>query len=447
LIHQQDDDDEDKTAMVSSQEEESYFFFMYDEMTTTANNIVVASRQIPQQQLVPVPLMKSILNIRGGSEESDDDEDDDDESDDEEAESSANGSSIDYAAVLEQVTDVTKTKVVPAVMTASKKTYTLMKNITISTYHAIQRAIQAGLEGDDDDEEEVKEDDEDADITMFDQILKVATKAAKTIKRMVEAALDFPEVEEGDDADAAEENDDDDEEDVSSPEVEVDVIVEETTETTKTKSKKEAAKDDSEDETKNEEEKEESAEAESESTSEEKDQAGATEISSSAQDFGSFLAEAYEVGDQRTAKHSVTFLGGTFRDALETASQQARMLIVYIPGERPNGGRGLFGGKTDEDALAKDKLLIENLLSTKVSKTANKKPRKNGEETGSFIIWGTKSGSSEASNVMKRLKMTQTGKGGKRPILCAVYPANLVSVSDVSLLMHKHDSHFPSFLT
>jgi hypothetical protein len=415
---------------------------LYHEMISTYPTVLENGRRRQQQQLLLHvhyfdSIVQPILSIRGGGA---DEEESDEESDDDDEESSSSSGGIDYAALMEQVTDVTKTKVVPVVMTASKKTYKVMKKVAISTYRAFQRAIRAGLEGssDDDEEEAEVDNDEETEVTMFDQVLKIATKAAKTIKRMVEAALDFPEDEE--DADEDSEGDGEDDDEGPSPEVvEVDVIVEDTN----TRSKLTLEKDGSAEDVNQ----KETAEAETKFTkSEGKDpDVTTTEASISIPDFGSFLAEAYHVDDQRNAKHNVLFMGGTFRDALETANQQARMLIVYIPAERPNGRRGLFGGgKKGSDDLAKDKMVIENLLSTKVAKAANKKARKNGEDTGSFIIWGAKAGSSEASNVMKRLKVTHTSnKGEKRPILCVVYPANLVSGFGHVLTVQIHSLHDP----
>ncbi|KAL3903313.1 MAG: hypothetical protein SGILL_010492, partial [Bacillariaceae sp.] len=103
----------------------------------------------------------------------------------------------------------------------------------------------------------------------------------------------------------------------------------------------------------------------------------------------------------------------------------ARMLLVFIPAEKPKGGRKFFfggGNKNDDDSSTKDQAVIESLLSAKVVKAANKQARKKGLETGSFAIWGAKAGSGEANSVIKQLKL-QPSKGDKRPTLCAVFPS------------------------
>jgi len=63
--------------------------------------------------------------------------------------------------------------------------------------------------------------------------------------------------------------------------------------------------------------------------------------------------------------------------------------------------------------------------SGKVAKAVNKMARKKGEENlGSFLIWGCRSGSSEAVTAIKQLKIkAKSTTGKKRPILCVVYPA------------------------
>ena len=89
------------------------------------------------------------------------------------------------------------------------------------------------------------------------------------------------------------------------------------------------------------------------------------------------------------------------------------MLVVFLPSSKP--------GKKAK--AAKDDVAIESMLSEKVVEAANKKARKSGE-TGSFLFWGAKSGSSEATSAAKRLKAKLTSsKGDKRPVLMVVYPA------------------------
>ena len=120
-------------------------------------------------------------------------------------------------------------------------------------------------------------------------------------------------------------------------------------------------------------------------------------------------------------------MGGSLQDALQTARQQARMLVLFIPSERPKGESwSFFGGKKKQESGGNnDQIAIESLISAEVGKASNKKACKTGgEDFGSFTLWGCKAGSSEATSTIKRLKLKTTStKGGKRPILCVVYPA------------------------
>ncbi|KAG7374383.1 UBX domain containing protein [Nitzschia inconspicua] len=369
------------------------------------------------QSVVP-----SILKLRGGADNDEEDEESDDDDDDEEtassSSSSTNNQGMDYAAMVEQVVTVTKTKVVPVVVAASQKAYNILSKATLSTYHALQRAVRAAMEGVDEVQEE-NEDDEDLEVTMADQALKLATKIIKTVQRMVVAALDFPKTTE----DAVDEDDDDDDDD-DDESGEIDTLVVET----KKKGKKikvveEETTEDAE-EMQDEDESEKPSGTETEEAPTKLDDTR-PETESLAKDFGVSLAEMYNVLDGRTAKATVTVMGGSFKDALAEAKQQARLLLVFIPAERPNGGRRfLFGGKKkEEDGPSKDKIAIENLLSPKVAKAANKKARKKGSDAGSFALWSAKAGSSEANFAIKQLKVDTTNKGENVPILAAVYPA------------------------
>ncbi|KAG7349429.1 UBX domain containing protein [Nitzschia inconspicua] len=382
-------------------------------VSTAAATKISSSHNGITQSFVP-----SILKLRGGD---DNDDDEEEESDDDEDASSSSGSStnnqgMDYAAMVEQVVTVTKTKVIPVVVAASQKTYNILSKATLSTYHALQRAVRAAMEGVDDVEEE-NEDDEDLEVTMADQALKLATKIIKTVQRMVVAALDFPKTTE----DVIDEDDDDDDDDESG---EVDTLVVET----KKKGKKikvveEETTEDAE-EMQDEEESEKPSGAETVEAPTKLDDTR-PEMESLVNDFGASLAEMYNVLDGRTAKATVTVMGGSFKDALAEAKQQARILLVFIPAERPNGGRRfLFGGKKkEEDGPSKDKIAIENLLSPKVAKAANKQARKKGSDAGSFALWSAKAGSSEANFAIKQLQVDTTNKGDNVPILAAVYPA------------------------
>ena len=107
-------------------------------------------------------------------------------------------------------------------------------------------------------------------------------------------------------------------------------------------------------------------------------------------------------------------LGGTLSDALRVARSQARLLVILIPSGRPNK-------KQPADQKA-----IESILSYDVSQASNKRARKSGETaTGSFLCWGAKAGSPEATTAIKRIKVNPTApmsKGGKPPTLVVVYP-------------------------
>jgi hypothetical protein len=355
-----------------------------------------------------------VVHIRGGESDHDDD---DDESDCDESENSDDGESSASSAVLEQVLDVTKTKVLPLVRTASTQAYRILSRFVWSCYKAGQRASRAAMDSDEVDDDEEEEDE--FEITMADQALKLATKIAKTIRRMVVAALDFSQ----DDSVAVNDDDDDDDDD---EEVIEEVVVE-----TKVKAKA-TAKVMKEDEEIVDETKEDVDTADAEASIETETTAITTETLAAAtasNDFGTFLAESYNAKDGRTAGDLVV-MGGSFKEAMEEARKQARMLLIYIPAEKPKGGRKFFFGgnnKSDDDSASKDQAVIESLLSAKVVKAANKKARKKGLDTGSFAVWGAKAGSSEANSVIKQLKL-QPSKGEKRPTLCAIYPS-YVSVS------------------
>jgi hypothetical protein len=358
------------------------------------------------------------LELRGGGgndeveQENDDDDDDKEEVEhDDEDEMDDDGSpstGMDYAAVVQQVVDVTKTKVIPVLVTASKKTYQLISQVTLSTYHAIQRAMKAAI--DDDEDEDLDEKDE-FEVTMADQALKLVLKIAKTIKRMVVAALDFS----NSDAMIDDQDDDDDDDDNDA-----DTLVIATKNKVKSAVKKEVT-----------EEAIENDDVGSE-TREQPDIVPTTLDNTLPQtdqrvtkDFGSTLAELYDVIDGREANSNLVVMGGSFKDALDTARKEARLLLVFIPAERPNGGRRfLFGGKKKEtDGPSKDKIAIKSLLSPQVAKAANRQARKKGSDSGSFVVWAARVASSEANIAIKQLKVQTTKNGENVPILAAVYPA------------------------
>lgn len=140
---------------------------------------------------------------------------------------------------------------------------------------------------------------------------------------------------------------------------------------------------------------------------------------SSTSDFGSYLSQAYGVTDGRDMSEGGSpspILGGTLNDALKIARSNSRLLVILIPSLPPNKK----GKEQDNNHKA-----IESFLSAEVSKVAKKKARKSGE-TASFVLWGAKAGSSEATMAIKRLKVKATGtKGDKRPVLLVAYPAQV----------------------
>lgn len=145
-------------------------------------------------------------------------------------------------------------------------------------------------------------------------------------------------------------------------------------------------------------------------------------------DFGAFLSQAYGVADGRDTSDGATpspILGGTLNDALKIARSNARLLVILIPSAGPNK-------KNKNDLKA-----IESFLSSDVAKQAKKKARKKGE-TASFVLWGTKAGSAEATMAMKRLKVKATSaKGDKRPVLLVAYAAQGISSQGIPKIAPK----------
>ena len=271
---------------------------------------------------------RSVLVVRGGS----DDED-------------------------EEITGVDPSSVVNILHSISKKALSLLGKVTVSTAKAFQRAIQAGLEG----EEEVEEDSGPD---------GVSTRILKLIKRMMKAAF---------------------------------IIETEDKETVINLSKVRRV----------EESEDEEQETKVSTENENSEQAFATTALRS--DFGTFLSKSYGIPDQRD-ESGPAVVGGTLGDALGLARSQARLLVVFTPMSRP--------GKRNQGT--KDELAIASILSSEVAMIANKRARKSGEETGSFLFWGAKAGSSEATSAIKRLKAkTTSSKGDKRPVLLVIYPGQV----------------------
>jgi len=377
---------------------------------TNANsnaNIIVSSSKLS-------PLMRSVMKIRGGEDESEEEEEE--ESDDEEeiaVSSSSAGSGIDYAAILEQVVDVTKTKIVPTVLEYSKTGLLVAKKTSVGIYEALHRAIQAGLEGEELEKSDDEDDSDDEEVTTaLDNILNMTQKSLRTVQRMVKAFITVPE-EDGESSD-----DESEEEEIADREKDDDDDV--TVEITEDETMKE---------------------------SETAPVPVANDDDDVENDFGSYLSEAYEIDDLRNSGKTKgpIILDGSLQDALQAARQQARMLLVFIPSEKPKGEQGglsFFGGGKKGTAESEENNLvaIESLLSKEVAKASNKKARKKqAEDFGSFAIWGSKAGSSEAASAIKRLKVKETStKGEKRSILCVVYPASSGGVIAPKVLAQHH---------
>jgi hypothetical protein len=290
-----------------------------------------------------------IFAVRGGS---DDEESGNSEDEEEDVEENADDedeipSGIDVSDLLDKVGFITK------------KTLDLVGKVAMSTAKAFQRAIKAGLEGDEDAAEDFEE-----------PVLVSIKKVFHTLQRMIKAAFTFSTGDEEETVASTSESDDYEEEEPDD--------------------------------------------------SGEPVKSFASKTSQS--DFGAFLSKSFGVTDERD-ESGPAVLGGTLSNALQEARSQARMLVIYLPSGRPQQKK-----KGDKDQLA-----IESLLSSEVADAANKRARKSGEETGSFVFWGAKAGSSEATSAAKRLKAKATSsKGEKRPILMVVYPA-VVSRTEYSI--------------
>jgi flagellar biosynthesis GTPase FlhF len=317
---------------------------------------------------------QSIISLRAGSSSEDDDDEDesesesadescDDEDDESETEEQEESKSVSSTSTL---TDT--------LLDLSKKTVTLVGRATLETAKALQRAVAAGLQGDDAQEEE-------------EEPPSFSTKAIRTIQRMFSAAFTKPETSEA-----------------------ADVVKSTMAMSSKLKEKKSSK-------TKATDVMEEDSDAdvdEDEDDTSVVEEAPVSSLPSTVADFGSSLANQYGVQDARTSD-GPPFLGGTLTDALQAARSQARMLVVYIPSGKPNHNNA-------------DKAALETMLSPEIIQVANKQPKKKSDTTtGSFLYWGAKAGSSEAKAAMKRLQVKATSsKGGKRPILAIVYPAQTV---------------------
>lgn len=381
-----------------------------------------------------------LIQVRGGSsdeevETNERDEEDVDEDEEETDEDEDEEEGTDWVAVAKDVSekavDVTQTMVVPVLVKFSKKAYRLAMVLSIKTYRALQRAYRAGFDGDEDEEEEAEEDEEEEEVSISVVLAKYVTKTFKVAKRMVVAALDFSGEkdednffgDDDDDVDVDEDTEiDDDDKNIDTADKSDRGNTKATTTDKKTKSVIDADED----------------ENASDAIDENKKQDDTTATKKAPSDFGRYLSETYDVADEREdSKKKLDIWGGTFKDALQNAQDQARLLVVFIPATqpKPKGGFSFFGGgggnQVDEKLLEKDKQAIESFFSKEVAKAAARKPLKKGDKSlGSFAVWSAKNGSPEANEVFRRLKVTETStKGKKRPIICVVYPSYVSSMA------------------
>ncbi len=392
-------DDEEDEEEEEEEDEAPVSGFDYAAFLQKALDITKEFVEVTKVKVFPM-VSKYVLKLRGGEDEEAEGEEGDD---DDEEEEKATSEGIDYNAIIQKAVDVTKevyqmtkVKVFPVVSKYSVKGAVTAKKTSITVYKAIRRAISAAFEKDEEDEDEDDDDDDEEGSTALDKVIAISKKTVAVVKRMVKAAMTVPE----DEASVEE-----DEEEVTAEDAE-----EETT-------------------------------TESEPT--EAEQAS----DSPATDFGAYLSEGYGVDDERNSGkgEGVTILGGSLADALQTARQEARMLLAFIPADKPEGERGGFFGrrKGSPESDEADKVAIESLLSPEVSKAANRKSRKKGDGSGSFAIWGAKAGSPEAAAAIKQLKVKEIStKGDARPVMCVVYPPS-VSFSSWFLPIHLEIRRYP----
>lgn len=317
------------------------------------------------------------LEVRGGSDEEEEGEEQSDdegeegssdqESDGADDEEGVKGEELDFAAVIEKAGSITQSTIIPYTKKLLIGLMKVTKHVVISTTKAVQRAIQAGMEGDEEAEEQ--DDDEDA------EPVPMVQKVLATLQRMVKAALTFPE---------------EDEEVESSGESDAD----EGDEMAAASKGKEGS----------------GVKAPKKSSSKAKKPS----------DLGTFLASSYGVKDERKTEGGASVIGGSLSTALLEARAQARLLVIFLPAEKPN----------KKSSESKDAIAIESILSDEVGEAANQRARSKGEDTGSFLFWGAKAGSSEATTAMKRLKIkAKASKDGKKPSLVVVYAAMVVDSS------------------
>lgn len=166
-----------------------------------------------------------------------------------------------------------------------------------------------------------------------------------------------------------------------------------------------------------------------------------------AHDFGLHISTHYGVNASRYDNGmppATPIHGGTLKDALESARQEARCLLVLIPASKPHRN------VVDTSALT-------SFLSAEVAILTEERPlpqsKKNNVNTGSFLLWSAKATSSEASLALKRFaKLGGVQIHKHRPLLLVVYPATVLdkmtgTVQTVPKVLAQHHCSPPPTAT
>eukprot|EP00550_Attheya_septentrionalis_P008426 CAMPEP_0198284264 /NCGR_PEP_ID=MMETSP1449-20131203/3757_1 /TAXON_ID=420275 /ORGANISM="Attheya septentrionalis, Strain CCMP2084" /LENGTH=518 /DNA_ID=CAMNT_0043981257 /DNA_START=270 /DNA_END=1826 /DNA_ORIENTATION=- len=158
-------------------------------------------------------------------------------------------------------------------------------------------------------------------------------------------------------------------------------------------------------------------------------------------DFGTYLAKTYGVSSRTNEEDTAgpaLMMGGSLTYAIRTARSQARLLVMFIP------------ASTKSSKQKYDQAAIESLRSSQTARVVGKRPNKMAEKgTGSFLLWGAKSGSPEAITAFKRLKIKRQGGGAGKssPTLLVAYPAQVFDSSGqpkvVPRLLSRHHCNPP----
>jgi hypothetical protein len=142
---------------------------------------------------------------------------------------------------------------------------------------------------------------------------------------------------------------------------------------------------------------------------------------------------ATRLGEGATTEQGSTeftpVLSGTIGEALAEARKQARLLVILIPAAKPPRSKAT----QPPPAATSDQIALTGFFSSEVARFADRKPSKasNGSPatpgSGSFLLWTAPAFSPEATYAIKRLKLPQSGTGGKpRPVLAVAYPVPTV---------------------